>query len=72
MKQVMEEVKGGLMVVNQAARNFEVTRTTLRDHWSPDLYLIKEEQKLLTSEAGTKNLVWQDKKSLVIFQKLLY
>ena len=31
MKQVMEAVKAGLMVVNQAARNFKVPRTTLRD-----------------------------------------
>ena len=34
MKQAMEAVKGGLMVVNQAARNFEVPRTTLRDRLS--------------------------------------
>ena len=49
MKQAMEAVKGGLTGVNQAARNFEVPRTTLRDHlsgeWSPDHYLIKEEEQ---------------------------
>ena len=34
MKQAMEAVKVGLTGVNQAASNFKVPRTTLRDHLS--------------------------------------
>ena len=77
MKQVMEMVKGGLMGVNQAARNFEVPRTTLRDHlsgaWSPDPYLTKEEEQDVVDflKQATRIGLVKAKGILVIVHKLL-
>ena len=84
MKRPMEAVKGGLMRVNQAARNFKVPRTTLRDRLSgrvehgaksgPEPYLTKEEEQELVDflkQASRVGYGKTKKEILVIVQKLI-
>ena len=84
MKRAMKAVKGGLMGVNQAARNFKVPRTTLRDRLSgrvehgaksgPEPYLTKEEEQELADflkQASRVGYGKTKKEILVIVQKLI-
>ena len=84
MKRAMKAVKGGLMGVNQAARNFKVLRTTLRDCLSgrvehgaksgPEPYLTKEEEQELADflkQASRVGYGKTKKEILVIVQKLI-